>query len=228
MPEKERRDVEATRIIRSGRRVGNPARTVGPPIEKGSTILTASAAGLYDDSAVTYGRGGLSVQSDLSAALCELEGATGVSLFPSGLAALSGTMLAILKAGDQLLVSDAVYNPTRRFCERVLRRFGVEVSYYAPRTAPDALLAMAGPATRMILLESPGSLTFEMQDAPGIARLARDRGVLTLMDNTWAAGLHFKPLAHGIDLSIQALTKFVGGHSDIFMGRPGTPIWRRF
>jgi cystathionine beta-lyase len=222
MPEEKRRTADATRIIRSGRRPGDAIRTVGPPIEKGSTILTTSAAALYDDSVVTYGRSGLSVQADLCAALCELEGASQVCLFPSGLAALSGTMLAILTAGDHLLVSDAVYSPTRRFCERVLRRFGVEVSYYAPRTAPDDLLAMSEPATRMILLESPGSLTFEMQGAPGIAKLFRERGVLTLMDNTWAAGLHFKPLAHEIDLSIQALTKFVGGHSDVFMGSAAT------
>jgi cystathionine beta-lyase len=213
---------EATRLVHAGRGAGPRRRTVGPPIEKGSTVLMAEAAALYDDDAVTYGRGGLSVQDLLSAALAELEGATAVRLFPSGLAALTGAMLGVLKAGDEILVGDAVYNPTRRFCERVLKRFGVAIRYFPPSLAPDELIAMAGPTTRLILLESPGSLTFDMQDAPAIARLARDRGILTLMDNTWAAGLYFKPLDHGVDLSIQALTKYVGGHSDVFMGSAAT------
>jgi cystathionine beta-lyase len=131
---------------------------------------------------------------------------------------MTGGMLAVLKAGDEVLVTDAIYKPTRRFCDRALRRFGVATRYYPPRTSPEELMAMAGPATRLIVLESPGSLTFEVQDTPAIAALARARGVLTMMDNTWAAGLYFRPLDHGVDLSAQALTKYVGGHSDVFMG----------
>ena len=107
---------------------------------------------------------------------------------------------------------------TRRFCDHVLGRFGVAVRTYAPRATPADLAAMASPATRLIVMESPGSLTFEVQDAPAIAAMAAARGILTLMDNTWAAGLLFKPLAHGVDISVQALTKYVGGHSDVFMG----------
>ena len=206
---------EATRVIHAGRSTG---RTVGPAIEKGSTVIMPDAASLYDETQVTYGRAGLSVQEALASALAELEGASDVRLFPTGLAAVTGTMLAVLKAGDEVLVTDAVYKPTRRFCERVLGKFGVATRYYDPTTSPDDLLAVASPATRMIVLESPGSLSFEMQDAPGIARLAGQRGILTLMDNTWAAGFWFKPLAHGVDLSVQALTKYVGGHSDVFMG----------
>ena len=222
MPDRNSRGSEATRMIRAGRGEGRDDRTVGPVIEKGSTILMPSAATLYDDDLVTYGRSGLTTQRALCDALGELEGDAAVSLFPSGLAALAGTILAVLKAGDEILVSDAVYNPTRRFCERALRRFGVEVRYYPPRTAPLALLGMAGPSARMILLESPASLTFEMQDAPTIAALARERGLLTLMENTWSAGFHFRPLSHGVDLSVQSLTKFVGGHSDVFMGSAAT------
>jgi cystathionine beta-lyase len=131
-------------------------------------------------------------------------------------------MLAVLKAGDEALVADCVYKPTRRFCDTVLRRFGVQVRYYDPLLAPEALLVLATPATRLIVMESPGSLTFEVQDVPGIAALARERRILTLMDNTWGAGLLFKPLAHGVDISVQALTKYVGGHSDIFMGSAAT------
>jgi cystathionine beta-lyase len=209
---------DATRLIRAGKPPAELLRTVGPPIQKGSTVLIAKAAALYDDSRPTYGRGGLAAQETLASALAELEGAMVVKLFPSGLAAVAGAILAVVKAGDEVLVTDAIYKPIRRFCDRVLGRFGVAIRYFAPDAAPDAVLAMATPATRLIVLESPGSLSFEMQDTPAIARLARARGVKTLMDNTWAAGLLFKPLAHGVDLSVQSLTKYVGGHSDVFMG----------
>ena len=209
---------DATRLIHAGQAPVALPRTVGPPIVKGSTVLLPDAASLYDTTQPTYGRGGLTTQETLMSALAELEGAAEVRLFPSGLAAMTGAMLAVLKAGDEVLVTEAAYKPTRRFCDHVLRRFGVGVRYYPPRTAPEALVAMAGPATRLIVLESPGSLSMELQDAPAIARLARARGILTLMDNTWAAGLYFKPLTHGVDISVQALTKYVGGHADAFRG----------
>jgi cysteine-S-conjugate beta-lyase len=209
---------EETRLVHAGRAPATLPRTVGPPIVKGSTVLLPDAAALYDTARLTYGRGGLSTQAALMSALAELEGAAEVRLFPSGLAAMTGAMLAVLKAGEEVLVSDAAYKPTRRFCDHVLRRFGVGVRSYPPRIKPEALMAMATPATRLIVMESPGSLTMEMQDAPLIGRLARSRGILTLMDNTWAAGLYFKPLAHGVDISVQALTKYVGGHADVFMG----------
>jgi cysteine-S-conjugate beta-lyase len=213
-----RPNTDATRLIRSGKAPAKLARTVGPPIQKGSTVLLPNAAALYDERQPTYGRAGLAAQDALTSALAELEGAAGVRLFPSGLAAVIGSMLAVLKAGDDVLITDAVYKPVRRFCDHVLGRFGVKVRFYPPRTPPDEILAMASPATRLIVLESPGSLTFELQDVAAIAKLARAAGVLTLMDNTWAAGLLFKPIAHGVDLSVQALTKYVGGHSDVFMG----------
>ena len=215
-------DKDATRLIHAGR-VDEPLlRTVGPPIQKGSTVLVPTAAALYDDSKATYGRAGLATQEALMSALAELEHATAVRLFSSGLAAITGAMLAVLKAGDDVLVTDAAYKPTHRFCDRTLKRFGVTVRYHPPRATPDEIMAMASPATRLIVLESPGSLTFEIEDAPGIAARARERGILTLMDNTWAAGLLFKPLDHGIDLSMQALTKYVGGHADVFMGSVAT------
>ncbi|HVN00140.1 MAG TPA: cystathionine beta-lyase [Caulobacteraceae bacterium] len=209
---------DATRLIRAGTTPERLARTVGPPIQKGSTVLLPSAASLYDESQPTYGRQGLAAQETLISALRELEGATSVKLFPSGLAAVNGAIMALVKSGDEVLITDSVYKPTRRFCDRVLTRFGVKVAYFAGDADPDAVFALATPATRLIVMESPGSLTFEMQDAPAIARLARERGILTLMDNTWGAGLIFKPLAHGIDVSAQSLTKYVGGHSDVFMG----------
>lgn len=210
---------DETRLIHAGRTPETLARTVGPPIQKGSTVLLPNAEALYDNAHhLTYGRAGLSAQACLQDALAVLEGAVGVSLYPSGIAAISGTMLALLKAGDEVLVVDNVYKPVRRFCDQVLKRFGVEVGYFDPRTPPQALLGSGSDALRMILMESPGSLSFEMQDVPRIAELARARGVLTAIDNTWAAGLLFRPLEHGVDVSIQALTKYVGGHSDVFMG----------
>lgn len=208
----------STRLIRSRSKQHETIRTVGPPIQKGSTVLLPNAAALYDESRTTYGRGGLGVQATLMDALADLEQADGVRLFPSGLAALAGAMIAILKAGDEILVTDSIYKPTRRFCDRVLSRFGIGTCYFPPRASAADLMAMAGPATRLIVLESPGSLTFEIQDAPAIAAAARARSIFTLIDNTWAAGHFFKPLAHGIDISVQALTKYVGGHSDVFMG----------
>jgi cystathionine beta-lyase len=178
----------------------------------------ADAAALYDDEQVTYGRAGLTTHAALIDALATLERADAVALFPSGLAALAGALTSVLKAGDEVLATDAVYKPTRRFCERALKRFGMATRYFPPRASPSEVIALVSPATRVILLESPGSLTMEMQDTPAIAALARQAGVLTVMDNTWAAGLHFKPLDHGVDLSVQSLTKYVGGHSDVFMG----------
>ena len=209
---------EATRLIRAGKARTDLLRTVGPPVQKGSTVLVESAAALYDTSRPTYGRAGLAAQETLMSALAELEGAAAVKLFPSGVSALAAAMLAVLKAGDEVLVADCVYKPTRRFCDQVLGRFGAPARYFAADASPEAVMAMVTPATRLIVMESPGSLTFEMQDVPAVARLARERGVLTLLDNTWAAGLLFKPLGHGVDLSVQSLTKYVGGHSDVFMG----------
>jgi cysteine-S-conjugate beta-lyase len=209
---------DATRLIRAGRTEGVLSNTVGPAIQRGSTVLMPNTAALYDDSQTTYGRGGLSTQTALKAALCEMEGAVGCQLFPSGVASVTGPLLAVLKAGDRLLVSDCAYNPTRRFCDHVLKRYGVDVDYFPPRASPDEIMALGGPNLTAVLMESPGSLTFEIVDVAGVAALARARGVITLVDNTWAAGLFYKPLAHGADISIQALTKYVGGHSDVFMG----------
>ena len=214
---------EETRLIHSGLPEEDHgkglAKTVGPPIQKGSTVLLPNAAALYDDDGyITYGRQGLAAQDALRAALCELEGAAEAALYPSGVAALTGAVLAVLKTGDEVLVVDNAYKPTRRFCDRVLSKFGIKASYFDPRQSPESLVGGASDATRLIILESPGSLSFEMQDLAAIARLAKARNILTLADNTWGAGYLIKPLEQGVDISVQALTKYVGGHSDIFMG----------
>ena len=207
-----------TRLIRAGATAKAELVTVNPALQRGSTVLMPDARALYRSSKDTYGRLGLSMQSALTEAIAELEGAKGARLFPSGLAAITGVLMALLRQGDELICVDCVYGPTRRFCDGSLTGYGVTTRYFAPSASAEEVLAMAGPSTRLILLESPGSLTFEIQDAPAIAAAARARGVLTAMDNTWGAGLLFNPLAHGVDISIQALTKYVGGHSDVFMG----------
>jgi len=214
---------DETRLIRAGGAEGALPRTVGPPIQKGSTVLLPDAASLYGDAGrLTYGRQGLSAQFALRAALAELEHAEGVTLYPSGLSALTGALLAVLKVGDEVLVTDAIYKPTRRFTDRLLKRFGVTVGYFDPCQSPEDLVDGASEATRLILMESPGSLSFEMQDMARVAELARARGILTVADNTWGAGYLIKPLDHGVDISVQSLTKYVAGHSDIFMGSAAT------
>jgi cystathionine beta-lyase len=218
MSDKSRKQDATTRLIHAVTGPKMDTRTVGPPILRGSTVLMPNAASLYDDHQVSYGRGGLAAQRTLCDAIADMEGAAHCQLFPSGLAAVTGALLAVLKAGDQILVADCAYNPTRRFCDRVLTGYGISVAYFPPRASAEEIFALATPALRMVVMESPGSLTFELQDVDAIARLARERGVLTMLDNTWGAGLLHQPLAHGVDLSVQALTKYVGGHSDVFMG----------
>ncbi len=209
-----------TRLIHGVRHESDAplAVTVGPPIQRGSTLLLADAAAVRDHGKATYGRQGLAAQAALQEALAQMEGAAHVALYPSGLAAVTGALLAVLKTGDEVLVADSIYRPTRRFCDTTLKRFGVTTRYFDPALSADDLIALTGPATRLLMLESPGSLTMDMQDIPAIAKAAKVKGILTAIDNTWGAGLIFKPLEHGVNISIQALMKYVGGHSDVFMG----------
>lgn len=207
-----------TRLLHAGSGGDFSPRTVAPPLQRGSTVLMDDAKSLYDYSKVSYGRSGLAMQNALAEAVGELEGAGPARLYPSGLAAICGVLQALLKAGDELLVANCIYSPTRRFCENVLKRYGVTTRYFAPDAGADDVMALVTDRTRLIMLESPGSLTFELQDVPAIAAAARERGILTAIDNTFGAGLLYAPLALGVDVSIQALTKYVGGHSDVFMG----------
>ena len=213
---------EATRLVHAGdspqARLGFAAKGANPPVQRASTVILPDAASLYAPDRPSYGRGGLGVQASLEAALCELEGAVAAKVFSSGAAAITAALMTVLAAGDEVLVTAGAYAPTRRFCDGMLTRFGVRTRYFAPGAAADEVLGMIGERTRAIFLESPASLTFELQDVPAIASGARARGVLTLLDNTWGAGVLFKPLEHGVDLSIQALTKYASGGSDVFMG----------
>lgn len=197
-------------------------RTVAPPLQRGSTLLMPDAASLYASENPTYGMNALGVHEALAEGLKALERADHVELFTSGLSAVTGAVMAVVKTSDELLAVDSVYGPTRRFCDGYLARMGVQTRYFPVDASASEIMALATDRTRLIFLESPGSLTFEMQDIPAIAAAARARDILTAVDNTWASGLYFRPVEHGVALSIQALTKYVCGHSDVFLGSVAT------
>lgn len=208
-----------TRLIATATVRGRGRRPVNPPLERGSTMLSDRAEDMRDETpGPVYGLEGLAPQRALAAALADLEGASRTVLAPSGLAAVTLPLLALLRPGDEVLTTDALYGPSRRFLTRFMAARGVTVRFHDPALDAAGIAALFGPATRLVLIESPASLTFEMLDVPALAVLARERGVLTVMDNTWAAGLTFRPLAHGVDVSVQAVTKYVAGHSDVLMG----------
>jgi len=177
-----------------------------------------------------YGRRGTPTSEALENALRELEGpaCAGVALLPSGLAAISTALLALLNAGDHLLVTDSVYQPTRKFCDGVLERYDIATTYYDPLIGAG-IAALIRPNTRAVFVEAPGSLSFEMQDVPAIAAAAHAKGAVVLMDNTWASPLYFRAFDKGVDLSIQAATKYIGGHSDVMLGTvsAGKATWER-
>lgn len=191
--------------------------TVNPPIERASTVVFDDPDTLYSADRA-YGRMGLSVHRELEAGLGLLESAEHVRLAPNGLGACALGIAALVEAGDHVLIQDSIYGPTRRFCERRLARMGVSITRFGPRIDRAALDALISETTRLIVLESPASLTFELPDTQMIAELARKRGVRTLLDNTWGAGLYHRPLDLGVDVSVQALTKYVVGHADAFGG----------
>jgi len=191
---------------------------VNPPVQRVSTILLSKVSELYGTEIQTYGLEGMAVHRTLEQALIEIEGGAAAQLVPSGLAACTLPFFALCKAGDHVLVADSVYGPTRRFCDRLLNNMGIETTYFAPRIDSAGLADLIRPNTKLLFLESPGSLTFELHDAKALTAVARARGLLTAMDNTWSAGVFFKPFEHGIDISIQALTKYQAGHADVLMG----------
>ncbi len=190
--------------------------TVNPPIERASTVLFSEEDALYGTKP-TYGRMGLTVHRELEQAMCELEGATHTKLTSNGLQACSLAIGSLVRAGDHILYTDSIYGPTARFCNRRLRAMGVESSIFDPRIGAN-IETLIQPNTKLIVLESPGSLTFEISDTPAIVKIAKQHDILTVLDNTWGAGLHHQPLALGVDVSVQALTKYVVGHSDVFGG----------
>jgi cystathionine beta-lyase len=215
-----------TTVVDGGRRKEWRGRLVNPPVERASTILFDSVAQMKGSKPALgeyrYGLQGTATHWALSEALTMLEpGAAGTALYSSGLAAVTAALTAVLSAGDELLVTDSAYGPTHKYCDTILKRFGVTTTYYNPLIGAG-IGELFNEKTRAILLESPGSLTMEVQDVPAICAVARDRGIVTLIDNTWATPLLFPALAAGVDISILALTKYIGGHSDVMIGSATT------
>jgi len=218
MSKRQPRQKQDTRLAHAGREPKRFHGFVNPPIYRGSTILFPTAAALEaNDQEFTYGRLGTPTVRALEEAIAELEGGHATLLAPSGLSAIAATFLALLSAGDHVLVSDSVYRPTRRFCDHVLKRLGVEITYYDP-VVGVGIKDLISPKTKVVFTESPGSQTFEVQDIPAIADAAHAAGAVVALDNTWATPLYFKPFAHGADVSIQAATKYIVGHADAMLG----------
>lgn len=210
---------DRTRLIASATRRGQGRRPVNPPIERASTMLSDTADAMRNSAdGPVYGLEGTTAARELRAALADLEGGAQAFLVPSGLASVTVPVLALTRPGDEIITTDAVYGPTRRFLSRYLAARGVTTRFLPTGADADVIIAAIGEKTRLVLMESPASLTFEMVDVARVADACRSRGVLTVLDNTWAAGLAFKPLAHGVDVSVQALTKYAAGHSDVLIG----------
>ncbi len=211
-----------TRLIHSDARVPEGFRSLATPVYRGSTVLFPRASAATDlwnqhDVGYTYGLYGTPTTLELAARVCELEKGYRTIVTPSGQAAISLIHLALLKAGDHVLLPESVYAPNRKCANDLLRRFGVDVSYYPPE-AGSGIGAALRSNTRLVWCESPGSITMEVQDVPAIAEAAHRHGALVVTDNTWSAGAYFDAFAHGADVTMQALTKYVGGHSDLLLG----------
>jgi len=216
---------EETTVVHSGLHPERHHGAVNPPVFHASTILSETVEEfrhrrknwILEQPGTYYGRFGTPTIEALQEAIAALEGGHRSVVYPSGLAACAGALLAFLSAGDHLLMSDTVYGPTRNFANGFLKRFGVSTTFFDP-LAGRSIESLIRPETRVIYLESPGSLTFEVQDVPAIAEAAHRRGIIVIADNTWATPLYFKPFAHGVDVSVQAATKYIVGHSDAMLG----------
>jgi len=214
-----------TTIVTAGRDPESNLGVVNPPVYHTSTILNPSMATMKANGArrekgetvTMYGRIGHPTSLAFEKAMAEVEGGYSAFAFPSGLAAIAAAITSYVSAGDHILVSDSAYRPTRSYCDGVMKRFGVETTYYDPLIGAG-IADLIRPNTKIVYVEAPGSHTFEMQDIPAIAAEAKKAGAMVLMDNTWASPLFFRPFDHGVDVSIHAATKYIVGHSDAMLG----------
>ena len=217
-PETRARMKSRTRLVYAGRQPEEQFGFVNTPIYRGSTVLSPTVKDLYENKArFTYGTKGTPTTEALETAWSEISGAQGTVLAPTGLAAIALALSTATKSGDHLLVTDSAYFPTRKFCDRYLKRMGVETTYYDPRVGAG-IATLIRPNTTAILTEAPGSQSFEVQDVPAISAVARERGICVLIDNTWATPLFYPPHERGADLAIEAGTKYLSGHSDLMLG----------
>ena len=207
-----------TRLTHSGNDPHDYHGFVNPPVVRASTVLFPDAATIENlNQKYRYGTHATPTTDALTGAVDELEGSAGTIIVPSGLMAVTVPLLAFLEAGDHVLVVDSVYFPTRRFCNTMLNKLGVEVTYYDPLIGAG-IAALMKPNTKVVFTESPGSNTMEIQDIPAIAEVAHQHGAVVMMDNTWATALYFKPLDFGVDIGIHAATKYPAGHADVLLG----------
>ncbi|WP_440053292.1 cystathionine beta-lyase [Pseudoalteromonas sp. T1lg65] len=212
-----------TKLVSSGRKSEYTQGVVNPVVQRASTVVFESVAQMHQaikersHRTLFYGRRGTTTHFALQDAIMELENGAGCALYPSGAAAISQSLLSLLEAGDHILMVDTVYEPTRDFCDKILTRYGIETSYYDPMIGAG-IESLIKSNTKVLFLESPGSITMEVQDVPELVRVAKSHGLVTVLDNTWGNGWQYRPLEHGVDISIQAATKYIVGHSDVMMG----------
>jgi len=233
-PEADKTMREATRLVTAGRRKEWTHGVVNPPVYRASTCLFESYAEFRERTAAPserhlfYGRKGTPTQWALEEAITDLHGAAGTMLFPSGVAAIAHSIMACTKTGDNVLITDSAYEPTRRMTDGLFKRFGLTARYYDPRIGAG-IADLISETTSCIVTESPGSLTFEIQDIPAIAAAAHAHGATVITDNTWASPLNLRPLDLGADIAVEAVTKYMAGHSDVMMGSASASprVWKR-
>ncbi|NRA84262.1 MAG: cystathionine beta-lyase [Gammaproteobacteria bacterium] len=212
-----------TKIVSAGRNKQWTGGGVNPPVQRASTIIFDSVAEMKHaianraDKTLFYGRRGTTTSFAFSEAISEIEGGAGCALYPCGTAAITSAMLSFLKAGDHVLMVDTAYEPTRDFCNKILTNLGITTTYYDPMIG-EGIRELIQANTRILFLESPGSNTMEVQDVPTLASIAHESDIVVILDNTWGAGVLFKPFDFGVDISVQAATKYIVGHSDAMIG----------
>ena len=212
-----------TKLITAGRSKKWTQGVVNPPVQRASTVVFDTVAEKNHatinraNKTLFYGRRGTTTHFAFQEAMTEVEGGAGCALYPCGTAAISNTILSFVESGDHILMVDTCYEPTRDFCDKILKKFGVETTYYEP-TIGEGIRDLIQPNTKILFTESPGSITMEVQDVPTLARIAHEQDIIVMLDNTWGAGVNFSPFEHGVDISIQAATKYIVGHSDVMLG----------
>lgn len=214
---------KTTKLITAGRDKKWTNGVVNPPVQRASTVVFNSveekrkATINRANKTLFYGRRGTNTHFAFQDAMVEVEGGVGCALYPCGTAAISNAILSFVETGDHILMVDTCYEPTRDFCDTIMKKMGVETTYYEP-TIGEGIQDLIKPNTKVLFTESPGSVTMEVQDVPTLARIAHEHDIIVMLDNTWAAGVNFSPFDFGVDISIQAATKYIVGHSDVMLG----------
>ncbi|CAH7312768.1 cystathionine beta-lyase/L-cysteine desulfhydrase/alanine racemase [Vibrio chagasii] len=214
---------KTTKLITAGRDKKWTNGVVNPPVQRASTVVFNSveekrkATINRANKTLFYGRRGTNTHFAFQDAMVEVEGGAGCALYPCGTAAISNAILSFVETGDHILMVDTCYEPTRDFCDTIMKKMGVETTYYEP-TIGEGIQDLIKPYTKVLFTESPGSVTMEVQDIPTLARIAHEHDIIVMLDNTWAAGVNFSPFEFGVDISIQAATKYIVGHSDVMLG----------